>query len=216
MGMKNMNYLILMALLFFSCKKENSKHWTEVNIKANNYLTGEPITDVACGVFYSKAGFFLNVETIALHEGFTENGQYSFGFKAKKNGFYQAEAAFEYGKYYVINFSNYLYLDYGEVNNFQFDLVPYGFLKLDIKNLSCFDSNDKMKFMRENLEVSNDDTNWSSDRLGCYTYTSPDYFKVPIGTHKYTWNVTKNNVTTEYTNTIIVQENEYLSFNIYY
>jgi len=134
MGMKNMNYLVLMVLLFLSCKKENSKHWTEVNIKANNYLTGEPITDVACGVFYSKAGFFLNAETIALDEGFTENGQYSFGFKAKKNGFYQAEAAFDIEKYYVINFSNYLYLDYGEVNNFQFDLVPNGKLRLVFKN----------------------------------------------------------------------------------
>ena len=146
MGMKNMNYLVLMALLFLSCKKENSKHWTEVNIKANNYLTGEPITDVACGVFYSKAGFFLNAETIALDEGFTENGQYSFGFKAKKNGFYQAEAAFDIEKYYVINFSNYLYLDYGEVNNFQFDLVKPGYLNVNIDNINCVDANDVLHY----------------------------------------------------------------------
>ena len=201
-------------LLFLSCKKENSKHWTEVNIKANNYLTGEPITDVACGVFYSKAGFFLNVETIALHEGFTENGQYSFGFKAKKNGFYQAEAAIEYGKYYVINFSNYLYLDYGEVNNFQFDLVTYGYLNFDIKNTNCFDSSDQI-LVKRSSEIG---YNGYSDVIidGCYEDSSAIFGKVPIGKWFIEWDVTKNSITNTFYDTIVLSQDEHRIYELDY
>jgi hypothetical protein len=48
--------LILIALIFLlSCKKEDSKRRTEVTIRVNNYLTGEPIDkNVICGVVYYK------------------------------------------------------------------------------------------------------------------------------------------------------------------
>jgi len=160
------------------------------------------------------------VETIALHEGFTENGQYSFGFKAKKNGFYQAEAAFEYGKYYVINFSNYLYLDYGEVNNFQFDLVPNGKLRLVYKNINCFDENDEFfLYYFKNLDVPNYmfDSNPDIDiNYGCAIDVTTSYSNAPAGTYEYKWYVTRNNVTTEYIDTIVLSANEMNEINIQY
>ena len=126
--MKNLLFIlpVFLSLSLISCKKENSKKWTEVNIKANNYITGEPITDVWCGIVATDYGFLGSEKIIIIDTGFTENGVFSSGFKIKnKYTYYHAEATFDREKYYAVNFSNYLYFDWGEVNDFQFDLVPY-------------------------------------------------------------------------------------------
>jgi hypothetical protein len=207
---------LLISIISISCKKENSKKWTEVKISATNYMTGEPISDITCGVFTIEDGFLFNDKTIALDQKQMENGVYEFGFKAKKNQTYWAEASFEILKYHVLNFSNYMPISNNTINEFKFEMVPFGNLKLDIQNQACFDANDKLIFKRENLSIPDDDTDWSTERMGCYSYSSLNYFSVPIGTHKYTWQVTKNAITTEYFTEIVVNEGDYKTVQIYY
>lgn len=207
---------VTLSILLIACKKENSKKWTEVKITATNYVTGEPISDITCGVFTVDDGFLFKDKTVALDQKSMDNGVYNFGFKAKKNQTYWAEASTDILKYHVINFSNQMSISNNTINVYDFNLVTYGYLKLNIENQSCFDSNDKLIFKRKNLSVPNDETNWSNERMGCYSYTSADYFSVPIGIHKYSWQVTKNNITTDYSAEITVNEGDHLIVDIFY
>jgi len=193
-------FVIIFALIFFSCKKENSKQWTEVNFTVYNHITGEPINDVNGRVSEWHEKFWWGSEVEILDKKLVLNGSYSFEFKAKPsvNYYYGFTAEYDYSsKYYYVSGDNTTELEKGEINNLEMAIVPYGYLKLDILNQTCFDSNDIMLFKRENMSVSSDFTNWSSQRLGCYSYTSPEYVK-------------------EYSDTIVINEGDYSIFNIHY
>lgn len=202
--------------LFNSCEEEKSKHWTEITLTASNYVTGESISDINCGVLTIDDGFLFNDKTVILDEQSMKDGIYHFGFKANKNQTYWAEASFDLLKYHIVNFSNYVSINNGTSNYASFELVPYGSLKLDIQNLACFDTNDKLIFKRVNLLVPNDNTDWSTERMGCYSYQSSHFFEVPIGSHEYIWQVTKNGITNTYSQVVEVNEGDYKTVCIYY
>ncbi|MBK9591418.1 MAG: hypothetical protein IPO32_07905 [Crocinitomicaceae bacterium] len=210
--MKHLLFYSSILLFCFSCKKENSKKWTEIKITVTDYLTGAPIEDVTCALYEKNSLGNLDL----IYQSSTTTGLFEYGFKANGNKQYVVTSSAPNDKYYMVSFLPYLELYKFQKNEFTFSTVGYGFLKLDIQNQACFNTDDKLIFKRENLSLPNDETNWSNERLGCYTYTSPDYFIVPVGTHKYSWQVTKNNIMTEYSAEIIVTEGAFLTFNLYY
>ncbi|MEX1002856.1 MAG: hypothetical protein WDZ35_12130 [Crocinitomicaceae bacterium] len=204
---------VLFLLFFGSCDKTNSKHWTVVKINAQNYITGEPIEDVYCGVYTQKGGI-LNSGVEELDVSNTENGVYEFGFKAKKNKTYWAEAAIDIDKYYTVKFSNFMNLSNGETNEVEFELVSYAYLTFDIKNVSCFDSNDKLIFSRTSETGYNGYTDVIID--GCYEDSSGAFGKVPMGKWFFEWQVTKNSTTNTYYDTIELEKGEYRVYELDY
>ena len=198
-----------------SCKKENHKRWTEINIDAKNYLTGEPIKDVSCGVFY-----FDGKTNVVLDAGLTENGSYSFGFKWKKNKIHWAEASIPIDKYYTVTFANSLVVEMGEINNYQFELVPKGNLRLNVKNINCFDEYDEILIHHINcLDVPGNDviSNPNIDtHFGCYVdiFTTPTL--EPVGRYEYYYHIKRNGITNYYTDTVVVKQGEVTEIKIHY
>ncbi|MEX1002855.1 MAG: hypothetical protein WDZ35_12125 [Crocinitomicaceae bacterium] len=207
---------ILFLLFFGSCDKTNSKHWTVVKINAQNYITGEPIEDVYCGVYTQKGGI-LNSGVEELDVSNTENGVYEFGFKAKKNKTYWAEAAIDIDKYYTVQFSNFMNLSNGEVNEFDFELVPEAELRMKITNMNCVNDSDKIVVYLSNIDVPsyNGYSANPDPYYGCFDNTT-SYNSIPTGRYAFEWHVTKNSVTEIFYDTLHLQEGDKVTYEILY
>lgn len=205
---------IILLFAAISCEEENSKHWTEVSISAINYSTGEAISDINCGVLTVDDGFLFNDKTIILDERTMNNGVYHFGFKAKKNQTYWAEASFDVTKYYAVKFSSYMNVDNQEMNAFNFQFVPYAYITFDITNTSCFDVNDQLYLIRES------ETGYQGyspvTLLGCTDLAPGQYGKVPSGEWYFEWQVTKNGLTTTFYDTLVLSGGDSLIYVLDY
>lgn len=72
-------YPILFVLIFFSCKEENSKKYTQVKVNISNYISGLPIEDITCAVYEQDA---LGNST-KLYSSATANGLFEYNFIIK-------------------------------------------------------------------------------------------------------------------------------------
>jgi hypothetical protein len=209
---------LLILLLLFSCKKENSKRWTEVTVRVNNYLTGEPIdNDVSCAIIYYKnyKNPLKTDKDIVLNVGKPVNGVYHYGFKAPK--------AIQYGVFswndnlYPIYVQQFLYYKTGKKNEFQMYLVPMGYLRNIYKNVNCFDDNDLLFYdYIKNIDIPDYGFYGNLELTGCNIDIVNSYSNLPIGNYEYKYSVTKNGVTTNYIDTIEVKVNQYTDLIIEY
>jgi hypothetical protein len=211
---RHLFFISILLVLVISCKKEESKHWTEVKITVQNDITGEPIGDAFCGV-YTQTGGVINGGVEELHTSNTANGVYEFGFKAKKNKTYWAEAIYDNDKYYNINFSTFMNLNNGAENEFLMTLVPRGQLSTKITNVSCFDTNDEIIVYRPNLDVPSYNGYSPTPKFGCYTGTS-SYVSLPTGRYSFEWHVTKNNITDVFYDTLNLMAGDSVLYEINY
>lgn len=210
--------LIFISILLFACEEENSKKWTEVKITAKNYLTDEPISDINCGVLTVDDGFLFNDKTVILDEKMLDDGVYEFGFKAKKNKTYWAEASLsDVTKYHLVQFSNYLSITNNQLNEFNFNLVPQAYMRLHYKNVSCIDQNDSIYVYRPNIDVPNYNgfSFTQMDKLGCLDNMT-NYSYIPCGRYHFEWHVTKNSITSIYHDTISLNEGDSITYLIEY
>lgn len=97
----------------------------------------------------------------------------------------------------------------GEETYAEYHSVPMGALRKHLKNVNCFDDNDKIELYAQ-TEVNSVSPNVGAlEQLGCedliYGGTS---FDNPSGKVYYHYFVTKNNITTEYYDTLEVIPNE--------
>ena len=208
--------ITLMALLLlFSCKKENSKKWTEITIKVNNYITGEPIDGIACGVVVPKEKLW-NVSYQVLNEDTTKNGIYHYEFKAPDKIMW-AESDYDAKKYYAIDFQQTLYFERGTKNEFQQYLVPMGYMREVYINTNCYDDNDSLYIHYiKNISLPNYTPGVGGYFKGCDVNFVNPYELRPIGKYEYKYSVTKNNITETYINTYTVVENGYAELRIEY
>lgn len=211
--MKPIPYLVILLLLL-GCKK-NSKRWTEITIRVNNYITGEPIDDVTCGVGYYKSHTLKPDEWVFLDVGSPVNGVYHYEFKAPKAISY-GEFSYDPSKYYPVDVLSTIYYDYG-VNEYQMYLVPFGSLRNTYKNVNCFDENDELIFKnKRNIDIPNFEFSGDLILTGCDIDIINSYSSVPVGRYEYKYSVIKNGVISDYIDTIEVKKNEYFSIDIEY
>jgi hypothetical protein len=215
-AMKRLGIIIILLASLTACKKENSKHWTVVKINVQNDITGTPIEDVYCGVYTQKGGV-LNGGVEELNSSNTVGGTYEFGFKAKKNKTYWAEAIYDSDKYYQISFSTFMNLSNGTTNEFDMKLVPKGFLSTKITNTSCFDSNDEIIVYRPNIDVPsyNGYPVDPDPYYGCFDNTT-SYVNLPVGRYAFEWHVTKNSITNIFYDTLNLQAGDSVLYEINY
>jgi hypothetical protein len=95
-------------------------------------------------------------------------------------------------------------------------MVPYGNLILDIQNVNCGGSGDIMYFRKKWLGYTDFEGSYSTPRTGCYSYTSPSSFQVPMGTYVFEMKVIRSSITSYVYDTIVVPETGVVTINMEY
>ncbi len=95
--------------------------------------------------------------------------------------------------------------------------VPYGSLTLNIKNTSCFNSSDNIKIYFDSGPYDSRTFNpgMITSLDGCIDIPGTPV-KSSMGYKYFHWEVTKNNVTTTYHDTVFVNENQTTILNVFY
>lgn len=208
--MKKLVLLFSVALSLFSCKEENSKKYTQVKVNVSNYISGLPIEDITCGVYEQDA---VGNSTL-LYSATTVNGIFEYNFLAKKNKSYFMSCSIDLEKYYSVSFLQYISIDKYKQNEYNFKLVEYSFITFDITNISCFDDQDKLYFLRESETGYNGYT--PVTLWGCQDAQPGTYGKVPEGKWYFEWQVTKNSLTSIFYDTISLVKNDSIVYLIDY
>ena len=178
---------VFSTLFFSSCQKpEESEMWTQLNVNSTNYVTGEPIEDVFVSVIQKKNKSLFDTEILTLEEGYTINGEFNYGWKSKSRNkiSYEYLAQADPSKYYIIDFDQFGYIQKGELNIIDFQLVPMTDVYWHIENINCFDSTDSMWFKIDHQSLKYQSEDWSPVGIaGCYYFSEKNDEPMPIGTY---------------------------------
>ena len=205
--MKKLILILIIGVLLISCKKERTIH-----ITAKNAVTGTPYPGLRYQVIQEWSGSFKKKYSILESGELDENGEAYFNKKLPKDDVYRVIVDGPENSCYV----NDIGLFNGGETNFEaaFEFAECANLNLNIHNVNCQDSTDVMRF-RAKYSFS-DWEGWSTKRIGCYDFDSPDYFEVPQGTRMYQWEVIRNGVKTTYNGSISLNIGESGTFVIEY
>ncbi|MFA7274902.1 MAG: hypothetical protein WC044_13610 [Crocinitomicaceae bacterium] len=208
--MKKTIVFLFIFLFATACNKKRTLH-----IKAINAVTGEPYAGLAYGISATTTGIG-GEKKVYDHKGTLDaNGEAFVTLRVRGNRTYNVGCTKPPNTCYVkdINFS------FGKEdktkNDFQFEYAECGYIQLKVKNISCYDANDKIFF---NLKPSYTDPNYKiiqMTKLGCFDFEFIDE-PVPYGPWIATWQVTKNGVTSNYDSTFYINENQHYYFLLEY
>ena len=107
-------------------------------------------------------------------------------------------------------------LKMGKTMHADFYAVSYGNLILNINNVNCSGAGDVMNFHKKWVGFTDFENSYSSPREGCYSYTSPYPFQIPIGTYVYETKVVRSGITSFVYDTVTVAETGVSTINIDY
>ena len=201
--------LFLISLVLISCKKERTIH-----ITAKNAVTGVPYNGLTYYVVQEMtSGDGEKTKTVATGT-LDGNGEAHLTKKLPKAYSYtvrvEAPANTCYNKQIAFHFAN-------QETAFEcaFEFVECAYLKFRYHNVSCQGATDHIEVTRiTNLSGY---TGFYNPAIydGCTDYTMPDFVQIPMGNWYFTWNVTKNGITTSYSDTIFLAagEHKYYEFN---
>jgi hypothetical protein len=95
--------------------------------------------------------------------------------------------------------------------------VPYGQTILDIQNVNCSGPTDTMWFRHRSQFDNNFPENWSSPRVGCYSYIdSQPYTGFMMGTRYYQVRVKRNGQTTITEHEFFINQNGVTTIQLHY
>ena len=219
------------AGFLFSCKKEN-KELTTVDFHIYNPVSGEAMTGVKVAVYEQKdvtSALKLQneCETRVIWEGMTDiNGTATCSFKTFKNDKYTYwhsvdENAVKGGNRKLLSQPEYAPLQKEKVNKVEYTYtVPASFV-LHIKNMNCYDGNDRFMYRRKwvyNSQYTNQSgwTNWSQNQFGCYDSGIGSNWDVYNDILITQYEVERNNITNTYLDTFYINPYSVDTFKIFY
>ena len=205
--MKKIIFIIFISMFLFSCKKERTFH-----ITAKNAATGEPYPGLSFEIQRSWSGAFEN-HYKSVGSGFLdENGEVYFTKRLHKNSSYSISVAPPPNTCYISDSD----LHPGGETNFkaEFEFAECAYLKQNITNINCIDANDYMILYSDNQIHSLGNIPW--EFYGCDGYIQSHYSSVPEGKYFYKWEVTRNNITNVFYDTIYLSKGEYRIHEIHY
>lgn len=211
--MKKLFLILIIGTLFFSCKKERTFH-----ITAKNAVTGEPYPGLSYNIERSWSGSFENKYKTVGSGVLDENGEVYFTKRLHKNSSYSISVASPPNTCYM-NSSD---LHAGGEKNFkaEFEFAECAYLKLSIHNVNYINDNDYLKLYYLGRQVGGQGENIVGAVIreggGNYSYVGNDFSSVPMGERYYKWEVTRNNVTNIYYDTIYLNPGEYKTYEINY
>jgi hypothetical protein len=210
--MKTKILFIVLTLLLASCGKK-------VTVKGRIYnpVTNLGIEGVEVIIGREKIGVPFSTDGSGgkdLEQTTSDaEGYYSAQFRQKRSRAYYLGFKFDHEKYFNITSENKDVSDGGKTIDLQ--LVPYGKLAKNIKNINCFDSNDQFVVTLKNENLQNYDLGGMQSYDGCYEHSGKAN-NVPMGLYVYTGYVFKNGVTTTFRDSIYVYEGGNQIWNIEY
>ncbi len=206
--------LVVLSCFIVACKKEVTITGRVYNPVTNVGIPGVKVTlsKQKNGIPGSVDGSGANILASTVTDAF---GNYSFIEKLNKNKSYGVGFSKDDNLYYQIE-GEYKSVDAGESNLIiDWTLVPAAYIKKHIKNVNCFDSNDKIELFTCD-DFGEIPCNNPYILTGCVDQMSSDYLKTISGTIRYHWIVTKNNVVTHHYDTITLAPYEQRYYEILY
>ncbi len=206
--MKRILVFILLSLLIVACKKKSTVH-----ITARNAVTGEPYAGLSYNIERSVSGSFENHYKTVASGVLDENGEAVITKRFSKNWSHEVSIGSPDNTCYSNN--NSFYFSGGENIDCDFKFAECAYMKLKIENVNCQGANDKIILYQGNQVGSfNYSQPWEHD--GCALWESNGYSDIPMGEQYYKWEVTRNNVTTTYYDTLYLNAGEYKTYDINY
>ena len=201
---------LCLSLFLFSCKKERTIH-----ITAKNAVTGAPYEGLTYYVVQEKTGGYNGEKFKTVASGTLDaNGEAYFTKKLTKDYSYAVRVEQPANTCYNKQITYY----FGDEGVFEapFEFAECAYLKFRYNNISCFDSNDHIEVTR----ITNLDgyTGFYNPAIydGCTDYTMPNFVQVPMGYWIFSWSVTKNGITNNFTDTVYLSPNEYKYYEFNY
>jgi hypothetical protein len=204
--MKPIFYLFFIALLLSSCKKERTIH-----ITARNAVTGAPYSGLKYYVVQEMTSGDGEKFKTVIEGNLNEYGEAIITKKLPKSYSYAVRVEEPTNTCYNKKITYY----FGTEDKFEcpFEFAECAYLKLNVHNINCIDSNDEIKFRR--LWLSTNESNNFVIQTGCFQFDG-NYFSLPMGQYKYEWIVTKNGITTVHDSIFTLSANQYFDFAINY
>jgi hypothetical protein len=194
-----------------SCKDENSNKWTEVHVTAKNYWTQQPIDALYCSILEPSIG-----ETNIKNQAYTQNGQYDFGFVARKNPTYILVNNIDLESYHSVYLLQSVNLKISEINTFEFSFLPISNFSFHIQNQNCFDDTDSMWFKTNHLLIDYQSEDWNPlARTGCYDLSTGQY-PFPVGPYEFMMKIKRNGAITYITKEVNLFEDSATLVELYY
>ncbi|MCC6699878.1 MAG: hypothetical protein IT221_00025 [Fluviicola sp.] len=197
---------LLVACLLFSCGKKATIH-----ITAKNAVTGTPYSGLTYYLVRSTSGGSgEKTKTIATGT-LNENGEIVLTERLSRSSTYAVRVEPPANTCYNKQITFYL----GTEDKFEcpFEFAECAYLKLNVHNINCIDSDDEIKFRR--LWLSTNESNNFVIQTGCFQFDG-NYFSLPMGQYKYEWIVTKNGMTPVHDSIFTLSANQYFDFAINY
>lgn len=207
--------IILLSLLLFSCGKK-----TTITGRIINPVTGIGIGNIEIEVLKEKVnpipGSMDGTGSKLIETTTTDSeGYYAIEIRKSSSRNYYLSVIYDENKYTSTESTSVLIASKTKNQTFNFGLTPYGFIKQDIHNINCFDSNDQMRYKRSNTSINLTST-YSTTFEGCFDFSSTEYFKYPMGWVKYEVETTKNGINSTLIDSFYLSENEYKNYSIDY
>ena len=207
--MKNIFFISLIFFILTSCGKNK-----EVKIIAKNVATGVPYSGLQYMVVSSRTaanGEKYRTEASGTLNG---NGEAMVSIKQKTGRSYSIRVIEPENTCYNKQITQFFDSPYDVNGTFTFEFAECAYLKLNINNINCQGAGDIMNFRSK--QAYTEFQSWTNDRLGCYSYTSPDFFEVPAGWRIYEWKVNRGGGITSFKDSIFLDVNSNSIFNMNY
>jgi len=206
--MRKLFYILMIGLLLTSCKKERTIH-----ITAKNAATGEPYSGLKYQIIRQWSGPYEEKSKVVGSGELDTNGEVYFTKKLRKNDTYKITVEEPENTCYNKNVNLYM----GDEKNFEaaFEFAECAYLKFRYQNINCQNSNDHIKVKRYTNLDDYSGFLIDAEYEGCNDYTMPNFTEVPMGQWIFEWEVTKNNITSNFSDTIFLNagEQRYYEFN---
>ena len=209
--MKIFIYISFVIFILTSCGKNK-----EVKIIAKNAATGAPYAGLEYVVISSRTA--ANGEKYKTEASGTlnSNGEAMVSIKQKSGRSYSIRVIEPENTCYNKQITQFFDSPYDVNGTFTFEFAECAYLKFRLNNSSCFNSNDKILLERNTNLTNYDGFTAPAIQIGCVDYTMNDFANVPMGYWYLNWTVTKNNVETNFSDTIFLDKNEELLYEINY
>ena len=216
--MKKIILLLIIGMVFFSCKKKQTIH-----ITAKNAATGEPYSGLTYYVVTHKNVLKpyggKKAKTVATGT-LDENGEAIVTKRLSKNNGHGVRVEEPENSCYNKNIQLYFSEEDGKNFKAEFEFAECAYLKLSIHNVNYINDNDYLKLYYLGRQVGGQGENIVGAVIreggGNYSYVGNDFSSVPMGERYYKWEVTRNNVTNIYYDTIYLNPGEYKTYEINY
>jgi hypothetical protein len=93
----------------------------------------------------------------------------------------------------------------GKKNEADFQILPLAKYKYSIKNTNCFDEHDFL-IINHSHQFDESKTTTSGPYMGCFTYSGSTYVEFPAGWMYYSGYYIKNGITTNFKDSLLIEE----------